>query len=78
MLHPLLPRLPPEPNVPAESRAQQEVMAIAEHHPEKLHAENKGLLKMSHKQLHDFAATSHRGLPNYAQSHAARKAEGKA
>jgi hypothetical protein len=39
-------------------------MAIAEHHPSKLYARNKGLLKMSHKQLHEFAATSHKGLPN--------------
>lgn len=31
-------------------------MAIAEHHPDKLHAANKGLLKMSHEQLHDFAS----------------------
>lgn len=32
-------------------------MAIAEHNPGKLYGRNKGLLKMSHKQLHDFAAT---------------------
>jgi hypothetical protein len=38
-------------------------MAIAEHHPEKLKARNRGLLKMSHEQLHDFAATPERGLP---------------
>lgn len=38
-------------------------MAIAEHHPEKLRAKNRGLLKMSHKQLHDFAATPETGLP---------------
>jgi hypothetical protein len=49
--------------MPAESKAQQEVMAIAEHNPEKLHAKNKGLLKMSHSQLHDFAATKRKGLP---------------
>jgi hypothetical protein len=38
-------------------------MAIAEHSPGKLYAKNKGLLKMSHKQLHDFAATKRKGLP---------------
>lgn len=38
-------------------------MAIAEHHPDELYGRNKNLLKMSHKQLHDFAATSERGLP---------------
>jgi hypothetical protein len=49
--------------MPAKSRAQQIVMAIAEHHPEKLRAKNKGLLKMSQSQLHDFAATPRKGLP---------------
>ena len=38
-------------------------MAIAEHEPGKLNAKNKGLLKMSHSQLHDFAATKRKGLP---------------
>jgi hypothetical protein len=38
-------------------------MAIAEHAPEKLHKANRGLLNMSHQQLHDFAATSERNLP---------------
>lgn len=38
-------------------------MAIAEHHPSELYAKNKGLTKMSKKQLHDFAATKERGLP---------------
>lgn len=32
-------------------------MAIAEHHPEKLHKANRGVLKMSHEQLHDFASS---------------------
>jgi len=49
--------------MPAESVAQRQLMAIAEHSPEKVHAENKGVLKMSHKQLHDFAATSEKHLP---------------
>ena len=44
--------------MPATSRAQQEVMAIAEHEPGKLYKRNRGLLKMSHQQLHDFASTS--------------------
>lgn len=30
-------------------------MAIAEHEPGKLHAKNRGMLNMSHSQLHDFA-----------------------
>lgn len=43
--------------MPATSRAQQEMMAIAEHDPGELYGRNRGVLKMSHKQLHDFAAT---------------------
>jgi hypothetical protein len=40
--------------------------AIAEHHPEDLYARNKGMAKMTHQQLHDFAATSEKGLPEHA------------
>jgi hypothetical protein len=49
--------------MPAKSQTQQQLFAIAEHHPEKLYARNKGLKKMSHEQLHDFAATPRKGLP---------------
>jgi len=49
--------------MPAKSQAQQQAMAIAEHEPGKLYARNRGLLKMTHKQLHDFAATKRKGLP---------------
>ena len=42
--------------MPSVSEKQREAMAIAEHHPEKLHKENRGMLKMSHQQLHDFAS----------------------
>lgn len=49
--------------MPAKSRAQQEAMAIAEHAPGTLDRKNRGLLKMSHTQLHDFAATPRKGLP---------------
>src|SRR6267143_1002599 len=41
-------------------------LSIAEHEPDKLYAKNKGLLKMSTSQLHDFAATKRKGLPQYA------------
>ena len=43
--------------MPAVSEKQKKAMAIAEHNPSKLHKKNKGMLSMSHKQLHDFAAT---------------------
>lgn len=48
--------------MPAKSEKQRELMAIAEHHPEEVSDKNKGVLKMSHKQLHDFAATKGFGL----------------
>ena len=44
--------------MPATSEKQRHVMAIAEHHPEALYRRNRGLLKMSHRQLHDFASTT--------------------
>jgi len=51
--------------MPARSQAQQRAMAIAEHHPEKLHAANRGLLAMTHEQLREFASTKHKGLPRH-------------
>jgi hypothetical protein len=50
-------------------------MAIAEHSPEKLYARNKGVADMSHKQLHEFAATPEKGLPSYKHAREARKKE---
>jgi len=50
--------------MPAKSKKQRRLMAIAEHHPEKLYSKNKGVAKsMSKSQLHDFAATKEKGLP---------------
>ena len=43
--------------MPAKSAAQQKLMAIAEHNPSAVKKENRGVLKMNHSQLHDFAAT---------------------
>jgi hypothetical protein len=54
--------------MPARSKAQQELMAIAEHHPSQVSKKNRGVLKMSHQQLHDFAATKRKGLPMRAPS----------
>jgi len=59
--------------MPAVSKAQRVAMAIAEHHPEELYARNKGLKKMTHKQLHEFASTSEKNLPSYKVAHKARK-----
>ena len=38
-------------------------MGLAEHHPDQVSAKNAGVLKMSQQQLHDFAATKQKGLP---------------
>ncbi len=43
--------------MPAKSKKQRQMMAIAEHHPEKLYARNKEVLEMSKEQLHGFAST---------------------
>lgn len=59
--------------MPAVSKAQQAAMAIAEHEPEKLNPENRGLLKMKKSDLHDFASTPTKHLPSYAHAHKARK-----
>lgn len=48
-------------------------MAIAEHHPDELYARNKGMAKMSHEQLHDFAATKTAHLPSHVKPHGLHK-----
>lgn len=50
--------------MPAVSKKQQKAMAIAKHHPEKLYKRNRGLKKMTEKQLEEFARTKRKGLPN--------------
>jgi hypothetical protein len=52
--------------MPAVSRKQRIAIAIGEHHPEELYPRNKGILSMSHQQMHDFAATPEKGLPESA------------
>jgi len=49
--------------MPSKSKAQRRAMAIVEHHPEKLHKRNRGLLAMTKSQLHDFATTKEKNLP---------------
>jgi len=43
--------------MPAVSEPQRRLFALAEHHPSELYKANKGLAKLPHKTLHDFAAT---------------------
>jgi hypothetical protein len=52
--------------MPAVSEKQRKLMAIAEHHPEKLYKKNKAVAKMSKQQLHDYAST--KGLVDKASS----------
>jgi len=49
--------------MPAKSQAQRKAMGIAEHHPEELYKRNKGMLSMSKSELHDYASTKEKGLP---------------
>ncbi len=49
--------------MPAVSKDQRVAMAIAEHNPDQLNSANKGMLKMTKSQLHDFASTKETGLP---------------
>ena len=49
--------------MPAKSKRQRRLMAIAKHHPSKVYAKNRGVLKMSKEDLGDFAETSEKGLP---------------
>lgn len=56
--------------MPATSVAQRKLFAIAEHHPEQLHKENKGLASLSKKTLRDFAAVPEKGLPEHVNQRA--------
>jgi len=49
--------------MPAVSKSQRRLMAIAEHHPSKIFKKNKGILDMSKKQLKEFASTKESRLP---------------
>lgn len=49
--------------MPAVSKAQRQMMAIAKHHPSKLYKRNRGALTMTKRQLHHYASTKEKGLP---------------
>ena len=59
--------------MPAKSKAQRRLMAIAEHHPEELFARNKSVAKMSKKQLHEFATTPEKKLPVHKKKRKKRR-----
>lgn len=49
--------------MPAKSKAQQELMAIALHNPSAVSGKNRGVLKMGAATLREFAQTARKGLP---------------
>lgn len=57
--------------MPAKSKAQRRLFAIAEHHPEELYARNQSLAKLPDKTLHEFAATKEKNLPKRKPVHPA-------
>jgi hypothetical protein len=59
--------------MPAKSEAQRQLMAIAEHHPEKVKAKNRDVLKMTKQQLHEYASTSEKHLPARKKLHRSAK-----
>ena len=54
--------------MPSVSKAQQRLFQVAEHAPGKLYSRNRGLLKLSKNQLHDFATGSEKGKPERKRS----------
>lgn len=50
-------------------------MAIAEHHPDQVYARNRGVLKMTKRQLHDFASTPEKRLPEHVKKKKKRDVE---
>lgn len=51
--------------MPSPSKAMRRAAAIAEHDSQSLNKKNKSLLSMSKQQLHDFASTPEKGLPEH-------------
>ncbi len=54
--------------MPAKSKAQQKLMAMALYSPEKIMEKNKGVLGMSKESMKDFASTKLKGLPSKVKS----------
>lgn len=49
--------------MPATSKAQQRLMAMALHNPSRIRKGNRGVLSMNQKDLEDFASTKVSKLP---------------
>jgi hypothetical protein len=63
--------------MPALSTKQRQLMAIAEHSPSKVSSKNKGVLKMSKSQLHDYASTKESNLPSSVAKASSKILEGR-
>jgi hypothetical protein len=50
--------------MPSVSVKQRKLMGLAEHHPDQVYSRNRGVLGMNHQQLHDYASTKQKGLPD--------------
>lgn len=55
--------------MPAKSKAQRRLFAIAEHDPGALYPQNKGLANLSEATLHDFAKSKEKSLPERARGY---------
>lgn len=49
--------------MPATSKRQRRMFAIAEHNPEMLYERNKGAMGMPKEEMHKYASTKEAGLP---------------
>jgi hypothetical protein len=66
-----------EEPLPAVSKKQRRFFGWAEHNPSEAKAEGKYPKEMTHKQMHDFAATKEKGLParkrKFSHAHRGKK-----
>ena len=53
--------------MPSVSRAQRKAAGIALHHPDQLHARNRGLASMNLSDLAHYASTHEKGLPQHVK-----------
>lgn len=60
-------------SIPAVSKAQRRLFAMAAHHPEDLSARNQRLAQLPLTQLAHFARTPEKGLPAHVPHRKGRK-----
>ena len=53
--------------MPARSKAQRRLFAIAEHHPDQVSAKNRSVLTMNLADMAHFASTPEKGLPRHVR-----------